>query len=305
MKLAFGCTVLLFAAAVGCGPAAPPATNAARISAGQLDTSAASQPAAPAIGERSQIDAELSVRSLTPDAFVVTHEPLAASNVLVVRMADGTIVLCSSPFESQATRALVQWVNATFRPPRVVAINTHFHLDGTGGNDAYRELGVTTFASDHTQALSREKGKAHQAEAAAGLDDENMRRRVEDTKLVAAENTFSEHDGLVLRFGGEEVRVLHPGPAHSADNVVVFFPSKGILFGGCMIKTSRSIGYTGDADLEHWASSVEVARGLGARVVVPGHGDPSGPDLFDVTLSAVRDARATRKQRWRRPSLHK
>jgi hypothetical protein len=34
------------------------------------------------------------------------------------------------------------------------------------------------------------------------------------------------------------------------------------------------------------------ARGLGAKVVVPGHGKSSGPDLFDLTISGVRDARA-------------
>jgi hypothetical protein len=62
-----------------------------------------------------------------------------------------------------------------------------------------------------------------------------------------------------------------------------------------MIKSSRSIGYIGHADLDHRESSVDVARGLGARIVVPGHGDVSGPDLFDLTASLVREARAKNK----------
>jgi hypothetical protein len=57
-----------------------------------------------------------------------------------------------------------------------------------------------------------------------------------------------------------------------------------------MIKSSRSIGYVGHADLAHWEEAVEIARGLGPRVVVPGHGAPSGPELFDLTISVVREA---------------
>jgi hypothetical protein len=36
--------------------------------------------------------------------------------------------------------------------------------------------------------------------------------------------------------------VFFPGAAHSADNVVVYFPKKRLLFGGCMIKP-KELGY--------------------------------------------------------------
>lgn len=244
------------------------------------------------VADGSRIDAELSVRKIADNAFVVTHEPFYAANVLVMRMADGSVVLCSSPYESQATRALVRWVRETFHPSRIVAINTHFHFDGTGGNDAYRELGVTTYASDHTQALLKEKNEQLKTEWARDFEDDDQRKRVEAMKIVPAQNTFPEKDGLVLQFGDEQVRVVYPGAGHSPDNVVVFFPARGILFGGCMIKASRSVGYVGHADLEHWEASVEAARALGAKIVVPGHGQVSGPDLFDLTIAVVRDARA-------------
>jgi glyoxylase-like metal-dependent hydrolase (beta-lactamase superfamily II) len=111
-------------------------------------------------------------------------------------------------------------------------------------------------------------------------------------KLFAAEKTFPESEGLTLTFGGEEVRIVYPGAAHSPDNLLVFFPSRHLLFGGCMVKSSRSIGYIGHADLDHWEAAIDVARDLDARIVVPGHGPVSGPDLFDLTVSGVRAARA-------------
>jgi glyoxylase-like metal-dependent hydrolase (beta-lactamase superfamily II) len=253
----------------------------------------------PSEGEVARINDELSVRRVAPDALVVTHEPFHSSNVLVVRMPDGVVIFCSSPFETDATRALVRWVQSALRPTKMIAINTHFHLDGTGGNEAYRELGVTTYGSEQTQKLLAEKGDLVQRDAAEGLDEPEKRRRVLAMKVVAAEKTFSAREGLVLSFGGETMRVIYPGPAHAPDNVLVFFPARSLLFGGCMIKSSHSIGYVGDADLEHWEAAVDVARNLRPSVVVPGHGPVSGPDLFDLTVAVVRDARASSVARGR------
>src|SRR5262245_53971930 len=89
----------------------------------------------------------LTVRSIAPDAWVVTHEEAYDSNLLVVRLRDGTLLLCSSPLDSDTTRALLAWLRARFSPARLVAINTHWHMDGTAGNAAYREAGVATYAS--------------------------------------------------------------------------------------------------------------------------------------------------------------
>lgn len=244
--------------------------------------------------EPGRIDEELSVRSLAIDTYLVVHEPFVSANVLVAKMPDGTVVICSSPVETEASRALVAWVKTTLKPPRIIAINTHFHPDGTGGNDAYREHGVETYASTLTQRLLEEKGVPMLAESAKSFEG-TERERILATKIALASHTFDENVGLAFRFGDEDVRVVYPGAAHSPDNVLVFFPARGILFGGCMIKGSQSVGYIGDADLEHWEAAVEIARALGARVVIPGHGPVGGPELFDLTTSVVRKARASTK----------
>src|ERR1700722_4606793 len=81
----------------------------------------------PKLGELVRINDELVVTRIGPDAFLVPPEPFVAANVLVVRMPDGTVVFCSSPVETQATRALVAWVRGALAPSKMVAINTHFH----------------------------------------------------------------------------------------------------------------------------------------------------------------------------------
>lgn len=249
---------------------------------------------APVAASPGRIDEELSVRTLAENTYLVVHEPFVAANVLVTKMPDGAVVICSSPFETEASRALVRWIKATLKPTRIVAINTHFHFDGTGGNEAYRELGVETYASSLTQRLLKERGLASRDSTAKEFEGVE-RQRMLAMNVVLAEHTFDEHAGIVFTFGGEEVRVIYPGPGHAPDNVIVFFPSRGVLFGGCMIKGSATVGFIGDADLGHWEAAIDVARSLGARVVIPGHGPVGGAELFDLTASVVQRARAGRK----------
>lgn len=247
---------------------------------------------APRIEGELRIGPELVARQLAPGAYLVTHVPFHASNVLVVRMPDASLVVCSSPFETEGTRALLTWLDQTFHPPRIVAINTHFHFDGTGGNAAYAAAGVETIASSRTAALLAERGPALREDSAASFADPALRGRVERLELVAPRRTFDPAAGLTLTIGGEEVRILHPGPAHSPDNVVVHFPARAILFGGCMIKSAgASIGYTGDADLERWDDAVGALEPLAPRIVVPGHGAPGGRELLAGTIEIVRAAR--------------
>lgn len=246
------------------------------------------RPAPPVVPDVVQIDAELVAHRVARDAWVVTSEPFFASNILVVRMPDDTVVICSSPFDTEATRALVRWVRTALRPRRIVAIATHFHPDGSGGNSAYAELGVETYASELTQQLIAARGTEFRDATAAGLDDAARAARVRHTAMVPARHTFAAADGLALRFGGEAIEVFYPGAAHSPDNVVVSFPARRLLFGGCMIKTGDSIGFTGDADLGHWEAAVHALERFDAAVVVPGHGAIGGPEALAHTIELVR-----------------
>lgn len=243
-----------------------------------------------------RVGGELVVRQVAPAAYLVTHEPFHASNVLVVRMADGTLVVCSSPFETEGTRAMLRWLESQFHPRHIIAINTHFHFDGTGGNAAYRAAGVETIGSAQTAALLAERGGRLREGSAASFEQPALRARVERLELVAPVRTFDPAAGLVLPIAGEEVHVIYPGPAHSPDNVVVHFPARHLLFGGCMIRANgSSIGYTGDADLDHWEQAVHSLEPLAPRVVVPGHGAVGGPELLAGTIELVRTARGEKK----------
>lgn len=256
----------------------------------QNETRASLEPSTRADDATIPIDAELVARRIGPKTYVVTHTSFFDANVLVAVMPDGTLLLASSPYETEGTRALLRWLHTTFKPPRIVAINTHLHFDGTGGNEAYLEDHVEVYASELTTKLLTDRGETMRRETRNLITDQVKRDRVDKMRIAAADHTFPEAKGLSLTFGGEAVEVYFPGAAHSPDNVVVYLRARKVLFGGCMVKAGHAIGYTGDADLAHWESAIRNVQAFApdARVVIPGHGDVSGADLLENTIRIVR-----------------
>jgi len=74
--------------------------------------------------------------------------------------------------------------------------------------------------------------------------------------------------------------VFYPGAGHAADNVVVWFPDAGVLFGGCLVKAepATDLGNVADADLASWPKAIAAVseRYPAIRWLVPGHGPVGG-----------------------------
>lgn len=239
-----------------------------------------------------KLDHGMEVKKIMDDVFMITDEDYRSSNVLAVKMNDGSVFLASSPFESVGTETLLTWVKKTLSPKRIVSVNPHFHMDGTGGNEVYRKNGVEIWSSEQTKKLQLEFGKGMIAKVAPGYDRKELRERILKSKVVVADNIFPANAGKTFDFSGEKVEVYYPGPAHSPDNVVVYFPKQKLLFGGCMIKP-EDLGYLGDADVKAWSSSARNLKKFDVQTVVRGHGPWGGPEFIDQTIAVAEKAAST------------
>lgn len=239
----------------------------------------------------------LVVKEIKQDVYVVTDVDYSNSNTLVVKASDGTAVIVSSPFENLGTKTLVDWIKETWKPKRMVAINTHFHLDGSGGNEVYSKEGVETWASDLTHHLQLTRGRKLLKGVSQHYKRKDLRDRLLKSRAIPAAYLFPVDQGKTFDFSGEKVQVFFPGPAHSPDNVVVYFPKQKLLFGGCMIKP-KDLGYLGDANVKQWAKSAGRLKKFDVEIVVPGHGNWGGPELISKTIQVVK--RSSRKSRKRR-----
>jgi metallo-beta-lactamase class B len=147
----------------------------------------------------------------------------------------------------------------------IAIIPTHWHDDCLGGLKAFHDHNIPSYALDKTCTLAQ---KHHYSKP-----------------------QFAFTDSLQLSLGNEKIHSYFYGGGHTTDNIVVWFPSDQILFGGCLVKSlsSRGLGFTGDADLEAWPQTITTVmkkRG-NAMWVIPGHGQPGDKELLEHTLKLL------------------
>jgi glyoxylase-like metal-dependent hydrolase (beta-lactamase superfamily II) len=242
----------------------------------------------------SDFEKEFGVQEVAPDTFVITDRFFYDSNILVAKMPDGSVFVASSPYETKGAEALIGWIKGKWNPSKIIAVNTHFHPDGTGGNEAFKRAGAEIWSSDLTRKLLNENpSSAQAAQAEAFASRPELKERILRRKKVLAERTFPLEKGKEFDLGGEEVKVMFVGGGHSRDNTPVYLPRRKVLFGTCMVRPlAMGIGPLKDADVKSWPRAIQKLQTLEARVIVPGHGKLGGPELLDHTLKlAQKEAR--------------
>jgi len=88
--------------------------------------------------------------------------------------------------------------------------------------------------------------------------------------------TYAE-DRYAVELGGKRVEMIHPGPAHSADMSVVYFPVESAVFVVDWISLGRVPFQTLNGyDHEVWTSQMREIEAMGAEHVLPSHGIAGG-----------------------------
>lgn len=219
---------------------------------------------------------------------ILHREPIPANSLVYITEA-GVPVMADTPWTPEATSALLDWIVSRFGRLPAFATISHFHFDASGGIGVLRARGVRVVASTQTAQLLRERGPGMLEELAREHGDAFRGWTIGEPDVL-----FEPSEGYSEQVGGETIRVVFPGAAHTSDNVVTFFPETGILFGGCMIKGGADLGYLGDADLESYPAAAARVEALGARVVIAGHGDRFDAEQVAHTRALAEAARASR-----------
>lgn len=170
-------------------------------------------------------------------------------------------VVFDTPANDTSTTELINWLQKETKSKIKAIIPTHFHEDCLGGLKVFHQQQVPSYANNLTIALAK----------------------VQQYPLPA--NGFTNE--LVLTVGGDKIYTRFFGEGHTKDNVVAYFPTDQVLFGGCLIKEhNASKGYLGDANEKEWSSTVEKIRKSYPAIqkVIPGHGEPGNQSLLEYTI---------------------
>jgi metallo-beta-lactamase class B len=181
-------------------------------------------------------------------------------NGMIVRNSNEAIVF-DTPTNDNSADDLIKFIKEKLHCKINAIVPTHFHSDCLGGLAAFHKQNIPSFANFSTIELTKVNN------------------------VVNPQNGFK--DDLKLSLGKTFAMVKYFGQGHTKDNVVGYFPSENILFGGCLIKELEATkGYLGDANVGDWSNTVEKIKKQypNLKIVIPGHGAIGGSELLDYTI---------------------
>lgn len=241
---------------------------------GGTDTSAPTSADTPVDGFLTQLqkDYPVTLSKIADDVWVHTtnynlpgQPPIPVNGLVVVDGED--VILVDGAWGELATLSLLEKIKTETGKPVSKMIVTHHHMDRTAGVDVAEWQGIQIFSHPDTAGLAAKSGFPVPNTSVAALKEKGARTKVGD------------------------LEVAFPGHGHAPDNLVVYVPSAGVLYGGCAVRGAgtKTLGNTDDADLTKWADSLNWMKATypKAQIVVPGHGKGANLSLIDATLGLI------------------
>ena len=181
----------------------------------------------------------------------------------------GGVVAVDTCSTERRTRAFLDAIRSVSDRPVRALVNTHHHGDHTHGNYLLRPAAVIGHERCREQVLAF--GHPSWEGVFSPVD-------FGDLEIEPPFLTFT--DRLDLHVDDRRAELHYIGtPAHTTNDVVVWIPEQKVLFAGDLVFNGGTpfvvMGSVGGS-----LAALERLAAFGADVVVPGHGDVGGPELF-------------------------
>ncbi|WP_243706100.1 MBL fold metallo-hydrolase [Micromonospora sp. KC721] len=208
-------------------------------------------------------------------AFLQPDGGWCLNNAGVVVNGDDVVVVDTAATERRAElfRALIAEV--TDVAPTVV-VNTHFHGDHTFGNFVF---------SPPAAVVAHEAARREMLVAGLGL--QGLWPHVRWGEVTLRPPTVTYRDRMDVYAGELRLQLIHPGPAHTVTDTVVWIPDRSVVFAGDIVMSGVT-PFCLMGSIEGSLRAIERLRALRPSVVVPGHGPVGGPELFDEAEEYLR-----------------
>ena len=251
-------------------------------------------------------------------AAIAKSGGLASGNAGFVIGQDGVLIF-DTFLTPAAVEELIAEIEKLTNKPIKYAVNSHYHLDHTGGNQVLVARGVPVIAHDNVLQWQTVKNKRflpapeelqkRKADAAKQLAEtpedqkdrcaqlERQIRRLDAMLMIKLTNptkTFSSGT-MSLKLGKREV-ILATLPGHTGGDVFAYVPDANVVFMGDL-GWSKTLPNLVDATVNDWIPTLDsILKKYQAAKYVPGHGNvATAADIKDFR-DYLDDLRARVKQ---------
>lgn len=232
-------------------------------------------------------------QEVAPNVYVIPdgRVPLVPNVGIVVGEREALVV--DTGLGPANGRRVLERVRGLTEKPLVLTI-THFHPEHGFGASVFAEAGARIVYNRSQQEELEEKGTGY-------LDmfrtfGDAVAEQLEDVEFVEPDELYDEHTTIDL--GGITVDLRHFGLAHTRGDQVVFLPAERVLFGGDLLE-NRIFPivpwfppHDADVNGSRWSAVLGRLAELDPEIVVPGHGEVTGPGLIGQVRSYLEDVRS-------------
>lgn len=228
-------------------------------------------------------------------AAIAKSGGLASGNAGFV-VGDNSVLLFDTFFTPPAIQDLLVVIDSEAKKPVKYAVNSHYHLDHTGGNQVIAALGIPIIGHDRLIEWQTTRNRrflpasedllkriadtknqlrelpADQTERRAQL--ERQIRRLDVMTMIKLTNpTVTFGSGSVRLYLGQREVLLFTLPGHTGGDILAFIPDANVVFTGDM-GWRKTLPNLVDATVNDWIRSLDtLLKDYPTAKFVPGHGE--------------------------------
>lgn len=205
---------------------------------------------------------ELKTTKLSEKVYLLEPEPPLAGNLAISVGEDGILMVDDQMMPLTAT---IKAAVAKIQEGRIsFLINSHYHYDHAGGNEAFG--GETTIVAHRNVRKRLAEGR------------EAGSRFIEGTRPSVALPVVTFDENVTFHWNGEEIDVIHfPDPSHTDGDSVIFFRGSNVIHTGDQYVNvggypyiDRDVGGSALGLRDNIAALLEVVDD--ETRIIPGHG---------------------------------
>ena len=222
------------------------------------------------------------LQEIAPNVFAHIHSGVGwdICNSGFIIGDDGVLVIDAMMVASQVRPYLEEIRKVTDKPIRYL-VNTHHHVDHSFGNQFYLPTEVVSHRGCRESMIT------------AGADVESLSQRYPQyrddwvqSRLTPASITYE--DKMIVHLGDRVIELLHPGPAHTYGDTLVYLPREKVLFTGD-VAFQYLTPLARDGHVSNWIKVTNgILKDVNATTLVMGHGPVSGKEAVSWTLKYLR-----------------
>jgi cyclase len=199
---------------------------------------------------------------------------------------DGVLIIDSG--SEGSTDQVLSALKGVTESPICLVIDTHFHFDHVGGNEAFASRGAMIIAHEQTRMRMTLPWDVKMLDV--------KWPKIQPYPATALPRvTFAE--SLRIYFNGEDIETIHLPAAHSDDNIVIRFKNANFIHTGDLFLSNGFpiLDFERGGTIDGYLAAVDKIISLcdGKTVVMPGHGPISNRE----GLQSYRQMLAEAKER--------